>query len=129
MDKKLKPSEKQLMLEEITFYSLCTALDREKILDQAPMTFDDFRRLSLLTDYLNLNSLHKFIWDLHANKFMDAIDELYEKCEMQNEGIPDMLMESAQWLDAFWKQAPNPTVAYLLHEIFSNGLNEPTSFF
>lgn len=124
MEKKLKPLEKQLMLDEITFYSICSESDRKKILDQEPMTFEDFRRLSLLTDYLNLISLHKFIWNLHAGKFMNEIEELYQKCELQNEGIPVMIMETAKWLDDFWKQAPNPTVAYLLHEIFSNGLNE-----
>ena len=34
-----------------------------------------------------------------------------------------MLMETAQWLEEFLKAAPNPTVAYLLEQIFANGLN------
>ena len=33
-----------------------------------------------------------------------------------------MLYETKQWLDDFWKHAPNTTVAYLLREIFSEGL-------
>ena len=64
MEKKLSSFERQLMLDEIMFYSICSDQDRQKILDQQPMTFDDFRRLSLLTDYLELEHLHKFIWDL-----------------------------------------------------------------
>ena len=38
--------------------------------------------------------------------------------------IPDMLLETGRWLDNFWKNAPNDTVAYLLHEIFSSGLSQ-----
>ncbi|HIX28298.1 MAG TPA: hypothetical protein H9858_01195 [Candidatus Blautia stercoravium] len=65
---KLDAFKKKLMLDEITFYSLCGEADRKKILNEADMSFDDFRRLSLLTDYLELNALHKFIWDMHKHK-------------------------------------------------------------
>ena len=105
MKKKLSSFERQLMLDEILFYSICSDQDRQKILDQQPMTFQDFRRLSLLTDYLELEHLHRFIWDLHAYKFMDEMDELYNECK-----------------DDFWKQAPNITVSFLLRQIFSDGL-------
>ena len=66
MKKKLSTFERHLMLDEILFYSICSDQDRQKILDQQPMTFQDFRRLSLLTDYLELEYLHRFIWDLHG---------------------------------------------------------------
>ena len=88
------------------------------------MTFDDFRRLCLLTDYLELTALHKFIWDMHAYKFIDDIEAVYQKCKNKDEHIPDMLLETGRWLDNFWKNAPNDTVAYLLHEIFSSGLSQ-----
>ena len=70
MKKKLSTFERQLMLDEILFYSICSDQDRQKILDQQPMTFQDFRRLSLLTDYLELEYLHRFIWIpfLHSAK-------------------------------------------------------------
>ena len=64
MKKKLSTFERQLMLDEILFYSICSDEDRQKILDQQPMTFQDFRRLSLLTDYLQLDYLHRSTWDL-----------------------------------------------------------------
>lgn len=122
MQKNLSSFGKQLMLDEITFFSLCNDFDRSRILDKAPMTFDDFRRLSLLTDYLELKHLNQFIWDMHAHKFADEIDDLYEKCTVKGKDIPGMLYGTKQWLDDFWKHAPNTTVAYLLREIFSEGL-------
>ena len=61
MKKKLSSFERQLMLDEILFYSICSEDDRRRILDQQLMTFLDFRRLSLITDYLELDHLHKFI--------------------------------------------------------------------
>lgn len=122
MQKNLSSFGKQLMLDEITFFSLCNDFDRSRILDKAPMTFDDFRRLSLLTDYLELKHLNQFIWDMHAHKFADEIDDLYEKCTVKGKDILGMLYETKQWLDDFWKHAPNTTVAYLLREIFSEGL-------
>lgn len=121
---KLSTLEKELMLNEITFYSICSEEDRQKILGQKPMDFDDFRRLSLLTDYLKLTHLHKFIWDMHAHNFMEQIEGIYQKCQNRDENIPDMLMETRHWLDDFWKQAPNQTVAYLLHQVFADGLDE-----
>ena len=120
----LSKFKKRLMLDEITFYSICEDTDRQKILDKAEMTFDDFRRLCLLTDYLELKALHKFIWDMHAYKFIDDIEAVYQKCKNKDEHIPDMLLETGRWLDNFWKNAPNDTVAYLLHEIFSSGLSQ-----
>ena len=42
MKKKLSTFERQLMLDEILFYSICSDQDRQKILDQQPMTFQDF---------------------------------------------------------------------------------------
>lgn len=123
MTKKLNSFERKLMLEEITFYSVCSEQDRKKILDQEPMSFEDFRRLCLITDYLELPHLHEFIWDIHNEKFIDDMDALYEKCEQQDEEIPDFLRDTGTWLEDFSKQAPNPTVAYLLREIFSQGLN------
>lgn len=120
--KHLSSFERKLMLDEITFYSICSEADKDKILGQQKMSFDDFRRLSLLTDYLDLSFLHKFIWDMHAHKFMDEIEELYQKCENQNQAIPDMLLDTGNWLDDFWKQAPNRTVSDLLYTVFSNGL-------
>ena len=94
-----------------------------KILGQKEMTFQDFRRLSLLTDYLELPCLHQFIWDLHGHKFMVEMEEVYQKCRNRSSEVPQMLMETAQWLEEFLKAAPNPTVAYLLEQIFANGLN------
>ena len=123
MEKKLSQFERELMLDEITFYSICPEEDRMKILGQKEMTFQDFRRLSLLTDYLELPCLHQFIWDLHGHKFMVEMEEVYQKCRNRSSEVPQMLMETAQWLEEFLKAAPNPTVAYLLEQIFSNGLN------
>ena len=122
MKKKLSSFERQLMLDEILFYSICGEEDRRKILDQQLMTFQDFRRLSLITDYLELDHLHKLIWDLHSHKFMDEMDKLYQKCKDEKDDLPEMVLETGQWLDDFWKQAPNTTVSYLLREIFSDGL-------
>ena len=45
------------VLEQITFYSLCSTEDRKKILGELPMTFSDFRRFSLISDYLQLRLL------------------------------------------------------------------------
>ena len=84
MKKKLSTFERQLMLDEILFYSICSDEDRQKILDQQPMTFQDFRRLSLLTDYLELEYLHRFIWDLQGYKCMDEMDQLYSQCQEGN---------------------------------------------
>lgn len=123
MEKKLSQFERELMLDEITFYSICPEEDRMKILGQKEMTFQDFRRLSLLTDYLELPCLHQFIWDLHGHKFMVEMEEVYQKCRSRSSEVPQMLMETAQWLEEFLKAAPNPTVAYLLKQIFANGLN------
>ncbi|HIZ65809.1 MAG TPA: hypothetical protein H9809_07920 [Candidatus Blautia pullicola] len=123
MEKKLSQFERELMLDEITFYSICPEEDRMKILGQKEMTFQDFRRLSLLTDYLELPCLHQFIWDLHGHKFMVEMEEVYQKCRNRSSEVPQMLMETAQWLEEFLKAAPNPTVAYLLEQIFANGLN------
>lgn len=125
MKKKLSSFERQLMLDEILFYSICSDEDRQKILEQQPMTFQDFRRLSLLTDYLELEHLHKFIWDLHGHKFMEEMDEIYDQCKEGSEDLPNMLLETGQWLDDFWKGAPNVTVSFLLHQIFSDGLRIP----
>lgn len=122
MKKKLSSFERQLMLDEILFYSICSEDDRRRILDQQLMTFQDFRRLSLITDYLELDHLHKFIWDLHGHKFMDEMDKLYQKCKDGKADLSEMLLETGQWLDDFWKQAPNTTVSYLLRKIFSDGL-------
>lgn len=123
MTKKLDSFEKKLMLEEITFYSICSEQDRKKLLNQEPMTFDDFRRFCLITDYLELSHLHQFIWEFHNDEFADELDALYEKCEQRDEGIQDMILKTGAWLDDFWKQAPNETVAYLLHEVFAQGLS------
>lgn len=123
MEKKLSQFERELMLDEITFYSICPEEDRMKILGQKEMAFQDFRRLSLLTDYLELPCLHQFIWDLHGHKFMVEMEEVYQKCRSRSSEVPQMLMETAQWLEEFLKAAPNPTVAYLLEQIFANGLN------
>lgn len=120
---KLSAFKKKLILDEITFYSICEDTDRQKILDEAEMSFEDFRRLCLLTDYLDLTALHKFIWDMHAYKFIEDIEFIYQKCKSRDEHIPDMILSTALWLDDFWKKAPNDTVAYLLHEIFSSGLS------
>ena len=43
MKKKLSSFERQLMLDEILFYSICSEDDRRRILDQQLMTFQDFR--------------------------------------------------------------------------------------
>lgn len=118
----LKKSERKLMLDEIMFYSICSDEDREKILGQKEMSFEDFRRLTLLTDYLDLTHLLKFIWDLHSHRYMDQIDELYQKCEDRDQLLPEMLKETSHWMENFWESAPNPTVSYLLHKIFLNGL-------
>lgn len=123
MEKKLSHFERELMLDEITFYSICPDEDRMKILDQKEMTFQDFRRLSLLTDYLELPCLHQFIWDLHGHKFMVEMEEVYQKCRSHSSEVPQMLMETSKWIEDFLKTAPNATVAYLLQRIFSNGLN------
>lgn len=114
--------KKKLMLDEITFYSICGEDDRKKILNEMNMSFNDFRRLSLLTDYLGLNALHKFIQDMYEYKFLDQIAELWQQCQEHPEFIPSMILDTGEWLDDFWKQAPNDTVAYLLHEVFENGL-------
>ena len=100
MKKKLSSFERQLMLDEILFYSICSEDDRRRILDQQLMTFQDFRRLSLITDYLELDHLHKFIWDLHGHKFMDEMDKLYQKCKDGKADLSEMLLETGQWLDA-----------------------------
>ena len=67
-------------------------------------------------------SFSRFIWDLHAYKFMDEMDELYNECKEGSEDLPEMLLETGHWLDDFWKQAPNITVSFLLRQIFSDGL-------
>lgn len=121
-DKKLSSFEKRLMLDEITFYSICSEADCQKILGQRPMSFKDFRRLSLLTDYLNLTHLHQFIWDMHAYKFLHSMDRIYAKCSHKDKDVAKMLVESAKWLNDFATQAPNAIVSYLLQEIFKNGL-------
>lgn len=123
MKKKMNAFEKKLILDEITFYSICGDHDQEMILGQAPMSFNDFRRLSLITDYLELKHLNQYIWDTYGDQFVAEADELSEKCKKQDAEIPAMLMETGKWLDDFWKQAPNNTVAYLLREIFSQGLD------
>lgn len=86
------------------------------------MSFEDFRRFSLLTDYLDLEALHKFIWDLHAHRYMDQIESVYQKCEEQDQNIPAMLDTALDWLNEFVDQASNETVQYLLQQIFANGL-------
>jgi len=53
---------------------------------------------------------------------MDEMDKLYQKCKDGKADLSEMLLETGQWLDDFWKQAPNTTVSYLLREIFSDGL-------
>ena len=50
------------------------------------------------------------------------MDKLYQKCKDEKDDLPEMVLETGQWLDDFWKQAPNTTVSYLLREIFSDGL-------
>ena len=116
--------KKKLMLDEIVFYSICGEDDRKKILNEMNMSFDDFRRLSLLTDYLELNALHKFIQDMYEYKFLDEIEELWQKCQNNPELLSSMILDTGTWLDNFWKQAPNDTVSYLLHEIFEAGLSK-----
>lgn len=123
MKTQLTHSEKQLILEEITFYSLCSEEDRRKILEQEEMSFDDFRRLCLLMDYLELRHLRQFVWDLHGYKFMPQIDALYDSCKQKGDSLPDMLLQTGTWLNDFQKHAPNATVAFLLHKIFLNGLD------
>ena len=118
----LKSGEKRLILDEIMFYSICSDEDREKIIGKREMSFEDFRRFSLLTDYLDLEAQHKFIWDLHAHRYMDQIESVYQKCEEQDQNIPAMLDKALGWLNDFADQAPNQTVEYLLQQIFANGL-------
>ena len=91
--------KKKLMLDEIVFYSICGEDDRKKILNEMNMSFDDFRRLSLLTDYLELNALHKFIQDMYEYKFLDEIEELWQKCQNNPELLSSMILDTGTWLD------------------------------
>lgn len=122
--KHLTSFQKKLMLDEITFYSICSNDDKEKIIGNQTMTFDDFRRLSLIVDYLNLKYLHQFMWDMYSDRFLVEMEKLYQKCEKKGGNIPSMLMETSRWMEDFIQQAPNTTVAYLLQEIFTNGLTD-----
>lgn len=124
--KRLNLFDRTVMLEQITFYSLCSTEDRKKLLGETPMTFNDFRRISLIADYLGLYSLHEMLWDLHADTFVEDIECLLEKCENHDEDIPYLLSEARQWLADFRAQAPNETVSFLLQKIFSGGLEKKT---
>lgn len=121
---KLSAFEKQLMLDEITFYSICSNEDKEKILEMREMSFDDFQRLSLIASYLQLEHLHQFIWDTHAYKFAEKIGDICCGPDKSDADLSKTVLTTGRWLDDFWKNAPNDTVAYLLHEIFSNGLEK-----
>lgn len=114
------------ILEQITFYSLCSAEDRKKILGELPMTFDDFRRFSLLSDYLQLYTFNEMLWDLYSDAYVNDIFNLIEKCASNDKDIPYLLSEAKQWVSDFLAQAPNETVAFLLKKVFSRKLETET---
>ena len=116
------------VLEQITFYSLCSTEDRKKILGELPMTFSDFRRFSLISDYLQLHTFHEMLWDLYSDIYLDDIFDLIEKCKDKPDDIPYILSEAKQWLVDFRTQAPNETVAFLLEKVFSRKLEAETLF-
>lgn len=116
------------VLEQITFYSLCSTEDRKKILGELPMTFNDFRRFSLISDYLQLHAFNEMLWDLYSDTYLSDIFDLMEKCTANHEDIPYLLSEARQWLADFRAQAPNETVAFLLKKVFSRKLEPKTLF-
>ncbi len=116
------------VLEQITFYSLCSTDDRKKILGELPMTFNDFRRFSLISDYLQLHAFNEMLWDLYSDTYLSEIFDLMEKCTTNHEDIPYLLSEARQWLADFRAQAPNETVSFLLKKVFSRKLDTKTLF-
>lgn len=123
MEKSLNEIQRKLTLDKITFFSICSSSDREKILGLRPMTFEDFRRISLIADYLSLDSLHQYMWYRFYEQFADKLDKLLLKCKKHDNALPEELKEAGRWLHDFEVHAPNATVAGLLHEVFSKGLD------
>ena len=115
-------------MEQLSLFDRNLMLDRKKVLGELPMTFSDFRRISLIADYLELYAFHEMVWDLYADFFIKDISCLLEKCENQHEDIPYLLSEARQWLADFRAQAPNETVNFLLRKVFSQKLETRSIF-
>lgn len=107
-------------IEKFAFLYLCGQRDRDLLAGKERMTFEDFDRLSYITDFLGLDQMNLEIWNRFSPQFsrqFEAVGRLLkENCrDMELQEYEDDLRLYDRWLMQFCADAPDQeTQEYLL---------------
>ena len=102
----------QADIEKYAFLYFCGEKDRDILLENRKMTFEDLERFSYLTDFFGFQKYHAQIWNKFSGQFeekFEALEHLYEESadivrgnyfSQSKEGLDDA-DEQSQWICGF----------------------------
>ena len=114
-----KNAHSKLELEKTLFFSLASRDDVKKILNIAPMSFDDFDRIFYILQSLNLNELSFVMFREHYKDFEEELDFIQE-CSKRD--IHEETLLHVKWLEDFCGQIANPDYAEIVRKFFELSL-------
>lgn len=107
----------QADIEKYAFLYFCGEKDRDILLENRKMTFEDLERFSYLTDFFGFQKYHAQIWNKFSGQFeekFEALEHLYEESAdivrdnyiSQNQEDLDDTDQQTQWKNNFLRNAP-----------------------
>lgn len=137
-------------IERFSFLYLCGKRDRGLLTGKEEMSFNDFRRLLYLTEYLGLDRLHMGLWDQYVDLFdiqlnalvktweaddlesslaghgesslePDAFEDPFAVAMVELAAIEDALRQQEQWVSDFIKTIPDKQARQSLMRLTRKG--------
>ena len=107
----------QADIEKYAFLYFCGEKDRDILLENRKMTFEDLERFSYLTDLFGFQKYRAQIWNKFSGQFeerFEALEHLYEESAdivrdnyiSQNQEDLDDTDQQTQWKNDFLRNAP-----------------------
>lgn len=104
-------------MEFLAFLSLCGEHDKEILLKQRNMTFEDFERLEFLSERLGFNRLNTILWNHYSQMFEKKFQYLLKLLDeriLDMDPYEDMQYEwekQDRWLAEFLEAVPDKIVS------------------
>lgn len=113
---------RQKDIEKFAFLYLCGQRDKDILAGKERMTFQDFDRLTYITDFLELDQMNLEIWNCFYPQFKEQFEAvgrlLEENCRnMEFREYEDDIRLHNKWLTEFCTAAPEKEMREYLIEV------------